>query len=390
MTRKTIDHGDVVETRYTILTAPDDPDMIVVRPDLVPDAVERENVYFLRRDGQLCDGHLHDSLDDARACIDRTKMDGLWQDLARIMGDVQLRINAEYGEYRKNGGTLSGDEWLEQRNEEHRQPTKRSRAKASTTATSASSARPTLAHMAGKKKGGKDAEAGGLGPLPSQTKGEVAQALVKAAVSVVPVAGGPLAELVGLVLQPAIGRRRDVWLGQLETAIEELQKRPDAPSIEELSNNEVFVSVVLNATQAALRTHQTEKLEALRAAVMNSALPMAPDEHTQLMFVRFIDELMPLHLRILSYGRDPAGWLARNNIEKPNIYMGPRSAVLEVALPELQGRSDVYSRAMNDPDTRGMIGVPVSGMVSQQSLHDKLTSPLGDRFLDFITAPPPK
>ena len=173
------------------------------------------------------------------------------------------------------------------------------------------------------KKGGKDA----LGPLPSQTKGEVAQALVKAAVSMVPIAGGPLAELVGLVLQPAIGRRRDVWLGNLETAIEELQQRPDAPSIEELSNNEVFVSVVLNATQAALRTHQAEKLEALRAAVMNSALPMAPDEHTQLMFIRFVEELTPLHLRMLSYLRDPAGWYERHNIGKPNIYIGPRSAI---------------------------------------------------------------
>lgn len=34
-------------------------------------------------DGQLCEGHLHEFLDDARACIDRTKLDGLWQDLAR-------------------------------------------------------------------------------------------------------------------------------------------------------------------------------------------------------------------------------------------------------------------------------------------------------------------
>jgi hypothetical protein len=246
-----IDHGDAVETRYTILTAPDDPDMIVLRPDLVPDAVERENVYFLRRhkDGQLCDGHLHESLDDARACTDRTKLDALWQDLARIMADAQVRLDTEYAEYRKNGGTLSGDEWLEQRKEEHREPARPRRAKPSTDVRSrqspAPSARPTLPRMASRKKVGSDSTAGGLGPLPSPTKGEVAQALVKAGVSMVPLAGGPLAELVGLVLQPAIGRRRDVWLGQLETAIEELQQRPDAPSIEELSENELFVTVVL-------------------------------------------------------------------------------------------------------------------------------------------------
>ena len=38
---KTIDHGDVVEHRFTVLTSPNDPDMIVLRPDLVPDAAER-------------------------------------------------------------------------------------------------------------------------------------------------------------------------------------------------------------------------------------------------------------------------------------------------------------------------------------------------------------
>jgi hypothetical protein len=33
------------------------------------------------------------------------------------MGDIQRQINAEY---RKNGGTLTGDEWLKQRNEERK------------------------------------------------------------------------------------------------------------------------------------------------------------------------------------------------------------------------------------------------------------------------------
>jgi len=38
-------------------------------------------------------------------------LDALWQDLARILADAQLRLNAEYAEYRKGGGTLGGDEW---------------------------------------------------------------------------------------------------------------------------------------------------------------------------------------------------------------------------------------------------------------------------------------
>lgn len=231
----------------------------------------------------------------------------------------------------------------------------------------------------------KDADAGALGPLPSQTNAELAQAIIRAGLSVVP-AGAAVAELLAF-LQPSFDRRRDAWLQRLADGFQELKGRLDAAEFEALRHNELFVTVVFSATQAATRTHQPEKLEALRAAVINSALPMAPDEHTQLMFIRFVDELTALHLRILSYGRDPAGWLARNNIERPNIIAGARSAILEAGLPELQGRGDVYGLAMNDLNARGLIGVPISGMVSQYALYDKLTSPLGDRFLDFITAP---
>jgi hypothetical protein len=241
--------------------------------------------------------------------------------------------------------------------------------------------------VAGKKKAEQKTDADDLSVVPSQTKGEVAQALVRTGLSFVPLAGAPLAELVGLVLQPALEHRREEWLQRLGSAVQEIRDRPGAPTIEELSQNEVFVTVVLNATVAAMRTHQEGKLDALRAAVMNAALPMAPDEHTQLMFIRFVDELTALHLRILSYLRDPPGWFALYDIPRPNISMGARSAILESALPELKDRSDVYTQAVNELSARGLLSGSLSGMVSEQGLYQPLTSPLGNRFLDFITAP---
>lgn len=392
MTGQTIDHGDVVETRYTILVAADDPNVVILRPDLVPGAVERENVYFRRRhkDGHLCDGHLHESLDDARACIDRTRLDGLWQDLTRIMADIQRQVNAEFADYRKNGGTLGGDEWLEQRNQERNQPPKRrsrNAARSTSEVSTDSSARPTLRRMARRKKDVQPAEAGDRGPLPSQAKGETVQAIVRAGMSIVP-AGGAVAELIDLVIKPALDRRREDWFNGLAADVQKLKERPNAPTIEELSKNDAFVTVMLNASAAAMRTHQQEKLDALRAAVINTALGMAPDEHTQLMFIRFVDELTALHLRILGYARNPASWFERNQIPKPDIYLGARSAVLEAALPELRGMGDIYNQAVNELSARGLISGSFSGMVSQQGLFDKLTSPLGDRFLAFITAPP--
>lgn len=155
-----------------------------------------------------------------------------------------------------------------------------------------------------RKKGSAGAEAADGGRLPSQTKGDTVQAIVRVGMSILP-AGGAVAELIDLVIKPALNRRRDDWFNGLADDVQKLKDRPSAPTIEELSANDAFVTVMLNASAAAMRTHQQEKLAALRAAVINTALAMAPDEHMQLMFIRFIDELAPLHLRILRYLQDP-------------------------------------------------------------------------------------
>lgn len=78
----------------------------------------------------------------------------------------------------------------------------------------------------------------------------------------------------------------------------------------------------------------------------------------------------------------------RHQIPKPDIYMGARSAVLEAALPELRDRADIYNQAVNELSARGLLSGSFSGMVSLQGLYDRLASPLGDRFLAFIIAPP--
>ena len=69
------------------------------------------------------------------------------------------------------------------------------------------------------------------------------------------------------------------------------------------------VPTVFAASDAAMKTHYEEKLAMLRAALVNGVLEGAPDEHEQLLFIRFVDELTPLHVRLLALLDDPAGWL---------------------------------------------------------------------------------
>jgi hypothetical protein len=69
--------------------------------------------------------------------------------------------------------------------------------------------------------------------------------------------------------------------------------------IQQVIASEQFNSALLQARLIATRTHQEEKLEALRNAILNTALGTEPDDDRQAMFLSLIDRLQPAHLRIL-------------------------------------------------------------------------------------------
>jgi hypothetical protein len=226
-------------------------------------------------------------------------------------------------------------------------------------------------------------------PPPSRTKGEIGGAVVRAAISTVPVFGAPAAELVNLVLQPALGRRREKWLRDLAETVEDMRRRFDGFDPHELEENELFITTVISATNAALRTHETEKLRALRNAVISSALPMGLGDYEQLTFIRYVDELTGLHLRLMTYLSDPTGWFDRHGIEKPSgILSSSGERLLEIGMPELAGHQERYRQALGDLGTRGLADAgAMSGMVTEQGLWVPRTTAIGNRFLAYISDP---
>src|SRR4051812_10450376 len=116
---------------------------------------------------------------------------------------------------------------------------------------------------------------------PKTGVGDVAHASIRLALGTIPFAGAAAAELFSLVIAPPLTKRRDEFI---ESVAEELhlQTKVEGFSIATLSNDEQFITAVIFATQSAVRTHQKEKLSALRNAVLNVALHRAPDEDLQL------------------------------------------------------------------------------------------------------------
>ena len=59
--------------------------------------------------------------------------------------------------------------------------------------------------------------------------------------------------------RPAVKRRRDYWLKELADSLDQLETKVDGFKVENLVDNEAFISAAIQATQLAIRTHSQEK-----------------------------------------------------------------------------------------------------------------------------------
>ena len=147
--------------------------------------------------------------------------------------------------------------------------------------------------------------------------------------------------------------------------------------------------MAMQASQIALRNHQQAKLEALRNAVLNSALPNSPQEDEQMIFLRLIDQLTPWHLRVLSVLDDPGRWMQCHSVTNPGWRMGGTSTVLEHCLPDLRGQRDTYDQIVRDLQSEGLLGQGqfLHVMMTGGGMVGSRTTDRGRRFIRFISPP---
>ena len=239
--------------------------------------------------------------------------------------------------------------------------------------------------MAGKSPAPPHSSVHGSNAKP--TAGDVAIAVAKGMLGTVPYVGSIAAEMVSLFVTTPLDKRRSEWIMSLASSLDGL-RRGEGIDWEVLAGNESFISTVFHATQVAVRTHQKEKLEALRNAVLNAARPDAPDDDLQLMFLDFVDTFTPWHLRVLCFLNNPKAWLEQHSVRYQHISKGAVSSFLELAFPELASRQDFYEQLARDLHTRGLVSMEnlhvigsADGMVAPRSTE------MGRLFLEFISEP---
>jgi hypothetical protein len=245
--------------------------------------------------------------------------------------------------------------------------------------------------------------------------GDYVHTALRAGLSTALFVGGPLAEFFSMVISPPLEKRRDAWLIEIFTRLKQLEERAEGFKVENLAQNENFISVLFYASLTAMRTHKQEKLEALRNAVINSALRPPVDENLQLMFLNIVDRYTPWHLVILQLLDNPSLYGKRHEIKYPSLTsVGNLGTLIELTFPELNKKQEFYDQIVKEMISNGLLQQPtkpnpyqygemrvtemdlfglqqsgnnLQAMRSEQGMYASRTTEMGKQFLNFISNP---
>jgi len=223
---------------------------------------------------------------------------------------------------------------------------------------------------------------------PTPSTGDTAHLVASGILSLVP--GAP--ELFRRIVTPPLEKRHNAWMQDVANAIEKLESNRGL-SLEELTNNEAFASIVLQATYVAIRNHHEEKRRALASSIYNAGAAIDIETDLQLTFVRYIDELSPSHIVLLRAINDRYSEIAPlksyenlYQLLRTNLTNSPTHDVFKMMCLELQGRGLIRI----SQDIEEFSGIyEASALLLEQTRDDLprvIISEVGQQFLKFISS----
>jgi hypothetical protein len=218
-------------------------------------------------------------------------------------------------------------------------------------------------------------------------------AAVAGGVTMIPGMSTAASEFYSFVLRPPLTKRTDNFLTQVYEKLLDLEHKIECFSVESLKDNDLFISIIYQATQRSLYNHQQEKLEALQNAVLNAAKGIDIDGSIQMLLLRYIDDLTPLHLRTLRLLENPRAYLQEVGRKYPPKVTGTTlSHMIEHAIPQLHKQHENIRIIYRDLFNYGLVSTsPVSLAVSMNTSPNELfaqrTTDMARELLRYISAP---
>ena len=223
-----------------------------------------------------------------------------------------------------------------------------------------------------------------LEPAPEPTAFDYSVAVAKGislpASFVAPAVGSAVA-FFDLITAPIRGKRFNEWCEKVRLLLNDHSKKFKELTPERLAASEEFNSAFAQAAQAAIRTHDEEKLEALRNAVLNTALSKEPDGDRQAIFVSIVDRLAPSHLRVLKALETPrqATLMSVHETRSPADW-------LKEFVPSLKPEDKDFIKFLID-DLQSAHLIQIKSQDSAFTRDRDWMTNFGHNFLRFISAP---
>jgi len=186
------------------------------------------------------------------------------------------------------------------------------------------------------------------------------------------------------VLTPAVTRRRDEWFKELADALDQLEKKIEGFKVAKLADNEAFVSATIQATRIAIGTHQREKCEYLRNALLNIAKGITSDEIKQQIFLNAIEAFTPAHIKALNVIWRGGGLKISWDENSIPIMQRNYGAAIEILAPEVKGQTSLIGAVLGDLRNRGLSNLGGPDLAFPQG---GIITNLGVEFLNFVLSP---
>ncbi len=194
----------------------------------------------------------------------------------------------------------------------------------------------------------------------------------KTVLSTIP-GGALLTNIYDAVKGGCLDKRRIKWQDEIESRLSTLEK-----TLDDVGNSENFTTVLIKATEIAMKTASEEKRIYLANAVLNSAESNIEEEKL-IVFLDLIDKYTVSHIKIIHFFFNPRAF-----VDASSYYMGSPTTPLFDVYPELNNK--LFNKIYKDLYIDGMITLDNPNIsMSGSGMVAKRTTPLADELLRFIS-----
>jgi hypothetical protein len=222
--------------------------------------------------------------------------------------------------------------------------------------------------------------------VPKPTNNDSINKVLKVLIS--PLINGTAMEILNAITIAPIERRRDIFFEDICFHIKKLESKIEELKPERLSENELFITVLLKSFQAIIKEHQKEKIDAFKNAVINTVTIESISENYKLLFLSYLESFTVLHLQILKSINDSIHSIA-NPKESLNSFKDFDILYREfiISSNDKQVSKETFLSIIKELQSKDLIRVNNHYSNYDSMLIDSsdFDLPLDDMFIAFIT-----